>query len=301
MCSSDLKKDLTACTIAGKVYGIKMIDDTGALYMRKSVLEKAGVKAPTTFDELVAAAKTLTAGKQKGLFLGNDGGVSALVTLGLQSAGGTLIDESGPKFNTEHTIFAWEQIAKLNKEGSLLIGAPTDWWDPSAFVQGLTAMQWGGLWAYPEINKQLKDDFIVAPFPEFKGVAGAKSTPVTFWGGWSQLANGQSKSLDAAKALIKWMWIDNTKIQTDWALAYGFHVPPRLSVAKTAEPLKEGRTKQIVDDMYKYGQANPPIWTTAMGTAVTNGLSNVVKSGKSAKEEVAAALKICETEFAAQK
>ncbi|MGH2558221.1 MAG: ABC transporter substrate-binding protein, partial [Thermomicrobiales bacterium] len=42
-------------TIDGKIYGIKMIDDTGLLYYRKSLLEAAGVTPPTTMDELIAA------------------------------------------------------------------------------------------------------------------------------------------------------------------------------------------------------------------------------------------------------
>ena len=30
-----------------------------------------------------------------------------------------------------------------------MLGAPTDWSDPSAFTQGLTAMQFTGLWTLP--------------------------------------------------------------------------------------------------------------------------------------------------------
>ena len=35
--------------------------------------------------------------------------------------------------------------------GTFTLGAPTDWWDPSSFTQGLAAMQWCGLWAMPGI------------------------------------------------------------------------------------------------------------------------------------------------------
>ena len=41
----------------------------------------------------------------------------------------------------------------------ILSGAPTDWWDPSAFTSGLVAMQWTGLWAMPGIKKGVGDDF----------------------------------------------------------------------------------------------------------------------------------------------
>ena len=54
----------------GKVYGIRMIDDPQFLYYRKSLLEKAGVQPPTTFDELIEASRKLDNGGVKGLYLG---------------------------------------------------------------------------------------------------------------------------------------------------------------------------------------------------------------------------------------
>ena len=61
-------------TLEDKIWGIQMIIDTGLIYYRKSMLDAAGVKVPTTFEELTEAAKTLTSGRVKGMFLGNDGG-----------------------------------------------------------------------------------------------------------------------------------------------------------------------------------------------------------------------------------
>jgi multiple sugar transport system substrate-binding protein len=275
-----------------------MIDDTGTLYYRKSALEKAGLNPPKTFDELREVAKKLTTRQQKGLFIGNDGGISSMLTLAPISAGATIIDDKGIQFNSEMTIEAYENIAKLNKDSSLLIGSPTDWWDPSAFIQGLCLMQWGGLWAYPAIHEALKDDFGVMPWPPMKtSVSDAKPTPVTFWGGWGELANAQSKHLDAAKALIKWLWIDNTQIQIDWATGYGFHAPPRLSVAKSAEKVKSGLPSQIIQDMYQYGVILPPTWDAAMGTILTTAFSNIVKLGKDAKTEIESAAKACDAEL----
>ena len=49
--------DIKSSTVDGKIYQIKMVDDMGVLYYRKSVLDKAGVKPPTTIDELIAASK----------------------------------------------------------------------------------------------------------------------------------------------------------------------------------------------------------------------------------------------------
>jgi multiple sugar transport system substrate-binding protein len=289
--------DLQTGTIGGKLYWIKMIDDTGALYYRKSILEKAGVKPPTTFDELMAAAKALTTAKQKGFYVGNDGGIAAMVINGPVSAGAKIIDDTGIKFNTEETAAFFDGMAKFNKDGSLLMGAPADCWDPGALTQNLTAMQWGGMWAYPEIKKQLKDDFGVVPWPAF----GAKGKPVTFWGGWGECVNPQSKNVDAAKAFVKWQWVDNAKIQTDWSLAYGFHIPPRKSVAEKAEVLKTGQPNEIMKSMYANGFNTPPTWTAAMDTALQDAMSNVIKNGKNSKDVLDAAAKKCEEELANQK
>ncbi len=292
-------KDLQACTVNGKVYAIKMIDDTGALYYRKSLLQSANVQPPKTWDDLVAMVPKLTTRQQKGLFIGNDGGISALLTLLPASAGSQIINDSGIQFNNDMTVAAYENLAKLNKTGSLLTGSPTDWWDPSAFTQGLAAMVWGGLWAYPATNAALKDDFDVLPWPGMT-VSGGTPAPQTFWGGWAELVNGQSKFQDASKAFVKWLWIDNKQIQTDWATSYGFHVPPRKSVAAAADALKSGRPAEMVKNLYAYGQILPPIWDATMGTDLTNALSNIVKLGKDAKSEVAAAATACTKELAAE-
>ena len=78
---ADVKSDYTdadikSSTVDGKIYQVKMVDDMGVLYYRKSILEKAGVKPPTTIDELISASKALNTKDQKGLFIGNDAGVT---------------------------------------------------------------------------------------------------------------------------------------------------------------------------------------------------------------------------------
>ena len=38
--------DIKSSTVDGKIYQVKMVDDMGVLYYRKSILDKAGVTAP---------------------------------------------------------------------------------------------------------------------------------------------------------------------------------------------------------------------------------------------------------------
>jgi multiple sugar transport system substrate-binding protein len=68
--------DLKSTTVDGKIYAVKMVDDMGVLYYRKSILKKAGVMPPASIDDLISASKALITKDQKGLFIGNDAGVT---------------------------------------------------------------------------------------------------------------------------------------------------------------------------------------------------------------------------------
>ena len=244
-------------------------------------------------DEVISVSKELDSGRVKGLFLGNDGGISALLNLAPWSAGSDFLVDNQIVFDNERTALSYAKVKELNESGSLLIGAPTDWWDPSAFTQGLAAMQFTGLWAMPQIKKDLGDDFGVGPWPALD----AQGKPVTFWGGWSEMVNARSKHVEEAKQFVKWLWLENTKDQQDWSLSYGFHVPPRKSAAAAAEPLKTGPAAEAVKILNDNGRILPPQWTAAMGTALTDALSNIVKNGADPAQEVKAAADKCRAEL----
>ena len=300
---TDVKSDfndvgLRANTVDGKLYGVKMIDDMGMIYYRKSLVDPAGVKPPTTLDELGAAIDKLSSGQVKGFFAGNDGGVGVMADMLLWSSGHDhLTTDNKVDFNNDDVIAAFTKGQQWLKDhsGSILSGAPTDWWDPSAFTGGLVAMQWTGLWAMPGIKKAIGDDFGVVPWPQ---IDAGKGKPATFWGGWSQFVNAKGKNVDEAKAYVKWLWIDNKDIQKDWALSYGFHVPPRKSVAAEAEPLKSGPAQQAVDYINKYGVPGNPSWTGAMGTAWGDATTAILKNGADPKTELANAATKVEAELA---
>lgn len=288
-----LPDDLAANSVGGKIYGVKMVGDTGVLYYRKSLLQQAGIALPRTLDELIAAGEKLTSGNRKGLYLGNDGGVGALVNIIPWSAGSDFLVNDKIVFDTPRTVAAYEKMQKLCNSKSLLIGAPTDWWDPSAFTQDMCAMQWGGLWAYPAIREALGDDVGGMAWPALD----EQGVPATFAGGWSQMVNSQSAHIEEAKKFVKWLWIENKKIQQDWNLAYGFHVPPRRSIALSAAPLREAIAALAVKNVAEHGRFLPPAWSASMGTALNDAVTNVVKQGLPAAREISIAAKKCEREL----
>ena len=103
-------KDIALNSVGGKIYGVKEIDDMQLLYFRKSVLKAAGVKPPTTMDELIAAAHALTTPTRKGIFLGNDGGVTALLTVLPWSAGSDFLVDNRIVFNNPRTVASYAKL-----------------------------------------------------------------------------------------------------------------------------------------------------------------------------------------------
>ncbi|MGW0908277.1 ABC transporter substrate-binding protein [Streptomyces sp. NPDC002853] len=270
-------------TYDGKIWGIPQVIDMQMLYYRKSLLADAGVRPPKTLDELVDAAKKLTSKKTKGLFLGNDGGAGVLGGTPLYAAGLELVTADGEVgFDDPAAARALGKIHRLYADKSLLLGAPADWSDPSAFVQGLTAMQWSGLWALPGVQKELGDDFGVLPFPK-DGAGGRPAVPV---GAYAAAVSTRSKHQKAGKDFLKWLWIDSTDRQEDFALSYGFHIPARMSLAKKAEKLRKGAAADAVRYTTDHGHAEPLLWTPAARSAYQDALSRIIKDGSSPESEL---------------
>ncbi|MFF5441060.1 ABC transporter substrate-binding protein [Streptomyces achromogenes] len=282
-------------THEGRVYGIPQVVDTQVLYYRKSLLRDAGVEPPTTLDALVDAARRLTDGKTKGLFLGNDGGAGVLGGTPLYAAGFPLVTDDGRVgFDDPAAARTLGKLHRLYADESLLLGAPADWSDPSAFLQGLTAMQWSGLWALPQIKRELGDDFGVLPFPA-DGSRGRPAVPV---GAYGAAVSARSRHKDPAKAYVKWLWVERTDYQKDFALSYGFHIPARRSLAAEAAPLREGPAADVVRFVTDHGYAQPLLWTPAGQTAYQDALSRIVKGGADPERELRGAVRKVAEEIA---
>ncbi|MFI9200484.1 ABC transporter substrate-binding protein [Streptomyces sp. NPDC053048] len=292
----DFRQDVLATkTYEGRVWGIPMLVDTQLLYYRKSLLRKAGVRPPGTLDELVDAARELTDRNTKGLFLGNDGGAGALGGTPLYAAGLSLVTAGGTVgFDEPAAARTLGKLHRLHAEKSLLLGAPTDWFNPAAFTQGLTAMQWTGLWALPQIRKALGDDFGVLPFPP-DGPAGRPAVPV---GAWTAAVSSRSGHQEAAKAFVKWLWVERTDHQKDFALSYGLHIPARASLVAGADRLQEGAAAEVVRFAGEHGFASPPLlWTAACQTAYLDALNRVIREGADPAARVRTAVRAAEGEL----
>jgi multiple sugar transport system substrate-binding protein len=294
--------DITATSMDGSVWGVKIVDDTGFLYYRKSLLAAAGIQPPTTMDELINASRALDRGGVKGLFIGNDAGVTpafgggALLDLVLWTAGTANITADGKiGFTTPEAKDSFRKLRELAESGSLLLGAPTDWWDPSAFTQELVAMQWCGLWAMPKIKEAFGDDFGIVPWPALSAGVGK---PATFLGGWTSMVSAKARDVDLAKDFVKWLWIDNTADQEDFNLSYGFHIPPRKSIASGAQKLQEGVAAEALRIFNESAVAPNPMWTPKMKSAFADAATAIVRGGGDIDAELAKAQQAVEAELA---
>ncbi|MGX1564892.1 ABC transporter substrate-binding protein [Streptomyces sp. NPDC055506] len=284
--------DIKSHTVDGKIYGIRMIDDPQFLFYRPSLFEKAKIEVPTTLEELIEAADKLTTNKVKGIFLGND--LTSIQHNVIWSAGAdTLTPDNKPAFNTDAVADGLKQLRGLFTSGNLLLDAPADSWDPSAFNQGLTAIQWCGMWAMPAMQQALGDDIGIFPFPKI-GSAGKESV---YNGGWSMFVNAKGKNVEAAKDYVKWLWIDQKKYQEDFATSYGFHIPPRTSLAQSATKLKSGLPAEGVKLFNEFGHFDNIGWTQAMIAAINDVMANSVRKNGDPKAQLAAAEKKVDAEL----
>ncbi len=231
------------------------------LVYRKSLLTAAGIQPPTTVDELLAAAKKLTTDKVKGLFVGNDGGVGILGGPALWSAGLDYLKE--------------DNTVRLRRPGRGRVAAQA----PrtvhlEVFVARGTDRLVRPVRVHPGPDRDAVHRSVDVP-ADPEGVAGrlrrtalaeaeqhrparraSRSVPI------GSAVSAKSKNVDAAKKFVKWLWVDQTDKQLDWAQSYGFHIPARKSLAEKADKLKSGPAADAVKFVNENGHAQTPLlWT----------------------------------------
>ena len=148
----------------GKNYSVQTAVNTLALWYNVDILKAAGVKPPTTWDELRATAKALTKGD-----------VYGFVFPGVATEEGTFhaspfVWSNGGDFvtlNSPQNVRAVQFLADLVKDGSASKSVVT-WTGDDAneqFVAGRAAMSIGGSWHIPENSKVANLHYDIVPLP----------------------------------------------------------------------------------------------------------------------------------------
>lgn len=282
----------------GHLWAIPQVIDMHLIVYRKSLLDAAGIGVPETLDDLLAAAAALTTGDTKGIFLGNDGGVGVLAGSALWSAGTDYLDADGAFGGVNEGVYAtFAKLAELFAGDSILLGGPDDWWSPSAFIQGLTAIQYTGLWTLPTINEsEFADDYGVFAWPGADASAGRPSLAL---GAFGAAVSSKARDVDAAVEFQRALWVDNTAAQIEFAVDYGFHIPARASLAAAATPLQDGPAAEAVRLSQEHGFTQTPIvWSAAADTAYGDARARMIQQGADPETELAAVAAVVADELA---
>jgi multiple sugar transport system substrate-binding protein len=241
---------VSAATYKGKLYGLQPAANTIAVFYNKDILAKAGVTPPTTWAELKATARKLTAGDQYGFafnatadfegawqFLppmwtngGDETNLKSPQVAGALQLWKDLVD-SGV---TSKSVVTWTQ-ADVNDQ----------------FIAGKAAMMLNGPWQIPTLDKA-KVNFGVVPFPV--NTPGQTSTAPLGGEAWTVPLTGDKARMSKAAELVKCMNTDENQLAR---AKDGGLVPTRLALGgrfKTEVPAMAGFADAVAQARARTGK-----------------------------------------------
>jgi multiple sugar transport system substrate-binding protein len=165
-------------TYAGRMWGVGTFDSGLGLYVRNSVLERAGIRIPSgpadawTSDEFTDILGQLReAGFRRPLDIALNYGGGEWNTYGFAptvwSAGGDLIDRETYRtvdgfFNGPEAVEALTTLQRWAEAGYV---DPNR--DGEAWEQGRTPISWNGHWIYDPFTQAFPGDVTIVPLPDF--------------------------------------------------------------------------------------------------------------------------------------
>ncbi len=202
--------------VKGKLYGLPIMVDNRSLFYNKTILDKAGVKVPTTWAELKDVAQKVTTsagGKlQVAGFMLDDPG---LFNMWLMQAGGTMLNSSSTKtaFNSPQGLEVldfWKSLttAGVYQQG---FGQGTD-----PFGQSKAAMKYDGPWSLTTYGAVSGLDYGVS-----EPLAGPNGDKATGTGGFGLVIPKGAKNVDGAWAFMKW-WATQPQSGVDFGKTAGW-------------------------------------------------------------------------------
>ena len=278
---------LARMTYQDKIWAVPQTVDMQLLYYRKSALAAKNLQPPATLEELTHVANSVATPEMGGFFAGQDGGVGVLGLLLIWAAGLSEINatNTAATFNDPALYSCVAQYKTLFDSPGMVKSASADWSDASPFINGETAMQWGGLWDLTKVLAAHGDDVGVLPFPA-SGTTGTKVVP---FGAYSACVSAQSPHLTVAKNFVKWLWVDSDDRQVEFSNSFGVHLPAKPALLPRATKVAAGAGKDAASFVTDFGRANALFWTSGSGDAYAAALSNVVKNGADPAAEFGAA------------
>ena len=303
----DIYKDLQATYLPlqkeafvnwnGKTYSVPWHLETRVLFYHKDLLDKAGVKPPTTWQEWMDAAKALTKGEEQfGYVFPPEGGFPGQIFIPLgTSAGGALLDKDGKvQGNTPEFEAALQFMVDQYKARVMPEAIPTYKTNDTTqlFLLKKAAM-------YIQTGALVQT--IKATKPELMSTLGAVQIPVrkvgdisrSFLGGFQLFVFAKGKNTAGAKELLKWLldpvWYEDYVKRTN-----GSAIPATKAVAASdfyaKDPILSIIMKQIETGV-RYGgpiYGNAPFLGEAEGKNLfSQAVMDAITGKRTVKESVA--------------
>ncbi|MGW5355682.1 sugar ABC transporter substrate-binding protein [Streptomyces sp. NPDC004031] len=259
----------------GGTYGIAPGVNGLALYYNKDFFTAAGLKPPTTWDELTADAKALTKGARRGIAfsaIGTEEGSFQFEPF-FWTAGADLKDLASPQAVQALTL--WKDLVDSGSASKSVVN-----WSQAdvnaQFLAGNAAMMVNGPWQIPALEAKKDLHFGIVPIP----VPSASAEPVTPMGGevWTV---GRSSSARQAKAVAVVKCLLDAEHSLEWSKDAGY-IPgnqaaaaqlgastPQLAAFVTEIATARARTAELGTD---YPKVSSALWT-AIQAALAGGTS----------------------------
>ncbi|WP_438433210.1 ABC transporter substrate-binding protein [Gorillibacterium sp. sgz500922] len=256
---------LNSATLNGKLYGIPLGSNNLALFYNKKMLDAAGLKPPTTWDELREAAKKLSNSDVKGLGfsgLANEEGTFQFLPW-LLSAGASFDHVDSPEGIKAYTFL--ENLVKDNSISKEVV----NWTQADVmkqFAAGKVAMMVNGPWQIPELKTNAPDlQYGVTLLPK-----DGKYTSVL---GGENLGVVNGKNVDDAVKFIK--YVASPDVIKPFAQSFGYF-PSRKDVATDAYWTNDPILKVFNEEMqYAQPRGPSPKWPD-ISNAISGALQKVL-------------------------
>jgi multiple sugar transport system substrate-binding protein len=288
---------LKAMKVNGKIYVLKYEMEPLALFYNKKLLDQKGIKPPTTWDEMLAAAKELKTPRMAGLAIETIPDIYQNFTFypWIWQGGGDVVNSAW----TKAAIDGPAGVAALKLFGDIVKNklCPSKFivrtFDITILAKGFAAMQQCGMWA-PASLAQLYPSFEygVTQLPHPAG-----GHPQSIFGGWGVVANSHSKNLDEASRFAAWLGAGTdagaAKRGSDWVSVVKTDLSPRKSA--TARQVQSGFFKNPTFDFF-LKQVYPtalaePRFTPELIQAVSKAVQAVQFGGASPQSAASSAAK----------
>jgi len=225
-----LNGSLDGFSTNGKLYGLPRNTDFMVLYYNKALFEKYGVKLPTTYEDIVEAAKTFRKNDISPIAInGKDKYTMSLMyqDLLLKESGDQKLMPAALKDTTKFTtdpLFAKaaEDVKALTDVKGFQDSFVTADYGAAnnLFAQGKAAMYYMGSWEVGmDLNKDFSDEFKknvdVIKFPA-PSTGKGKDTDLVAWNGGGYAVSANSKVKDESIKLLKYMMKPENWAKLGW-------------------------------------------------------------------------------------